>query len=126
MAGDLTQLEPLRAYLLAKTGATEERPFGPDALVFKVMGKMFALVAWQAQPLTISLKCRPHVAEMLRMTYPAVRPGYHMNKRHWNTVTLDGSVPADEVQEMIDNSYALVVAGLTKAQRAQLARESGA
>lgn len=124
MAPPLTQLDSLRAYLLAKPGAGEEQPFGPDALVFKVMGKMFALVAWRVQPLTISLKCRPHVAEMLRTTYPAVRPGYHLNKRHWNTITLDGSVPADEVAEMIDNSYQLVAAGLTKAQRAQLARES--
>ena len=102
MAGDLTQLEPLRAYLLAKTGATEERPFGPDALVFKVMGKMFALVAWQAQPLTISLKCRPHVAEMLRMTYPAVRPGYHMNKKHWNTVDINGELSDRLIYELID------------------------
>lgn len=119
-APDLTGLDALRAYLLVKPGATEEQPFGPEALVFKVMGKMFALVAWQARPLTVSLKCRPHVAEMLRATYAAVGPGYHLNKRHWNTVTLDGSVPAEEVAEMIDNSYALVVAGLTRAQRAQL------
>jgi predicted DNA-binding protein (MmcQ/YjbR family) len=116
----MTELEPLRAYLLDKPGATEERPFGPDALVFKVMGKMFALVAWQAQPLTISLKCDPGLAEMLRTTYGAVRPGYHLNKRHWNTVTLDDSIPQDEIREMIDNSYTLVVKGLTKADREKL------
>ncbi|MBX3050565.1 MAG: MmcQ/YjbR family DNA-binding protein [Caldilineaceae bacterium] len=116
----LTQLEPLRAYLLAKPGATEETPFGPDALVFKVLGKMFALVAWQETPLSISLKCDPNLALLLRGTYAAVTPGYHMNKRHWNTVVLDGEVPEDEVEDMIDESYALVVKGLTKAQRAQL------
>ncbi len=116
----MNELEPLRDYLLAKPGSTEERPFGPDALVFKVMGKMFALVAWQAQPLTISLKCDPHLAEMLRTTYSAVRPGYHLNKRHWNTVTLDDSIPSAEIREMIDNSYALVVKGLTKADREKL------
>ncbi len=116
----MTELEPLRAYLLAKAGTTEERPFGPDVLVFKVLGKMFALVAWEADPLTISLKCDPNLAQLLRDTYAAVQPGYHLSKRHWNTVTLDGSIPPDEVAEMIDNSYALVVKGLTKAQRAEL------
>jgi predicted DNA-binding protein (MmcQ/YjbR family) len=116
----MTELEQLRAYLLAKAGTTEERPFGPDALVFKVLGKMFALVAWEADPLTISLKCDPHLAQLLRGTYAAVEPGYHLNKRHWNTVTLDDSIPPDEIAEMIDSSYALVVKGLTKAQRAKL------
>jgi len=116
----LNELAPLRAYLLAKAGTTEEEPFGPEALVFKVLGKMFALVAWQETPLTISLKCDPLLAELLRTTYAAVQPGYHLNKRHWNTVTLDGSIPTEEIREMIDNSYALVVKGLTKAQRAAL------
>ncbi len=118
----MTELEPLRAYLLTKAGTTEERPFGPDALVFKVTGKMFALVAWEADPLTISLKCDPTLAQFLRDTYPAVQPGYHLNKRHWNTVTLDGRIPPDEIEEMIDNSYALVVKGLTKAQRAEISQ----
>lgn len=116
----MTDLEALRAYLFAKAGTTEELPFGPGALVFKVLGKMFALVAWQEQPLSISLKCDPLLAELLRSTYVAVQPGYHLNKRHWNTVLLDGTIPADEVAEMIDGSYVLVVKGLTKAQRAQL------
>jgi len=116
----ITQLEPLRVYLLAKPGVTEELPFGPDALVFKVLGKMFALVAWQETPLTISLKCDPGLALLLRGTYAAVQPGYHLNKRHWNTVTLDDEVPEDEVEEMIDASYDLVVKGMTKAQKAQL------
>ena len=116
----ITELEPLRAYLLAKAGTTEEQPFGPEALVFKVLGKMFALVAWQATPLSISLKCDPHLAEMLRTTYAAVQPGYHLNKRHWNTLILDGSIPPEEITEMIDASYKLVVKGLKKADRERL------
>ncbi len=116
----MSELPTLRAYLLAKPGTTEELPFGPDALVFKVLGKMFALVAWQETPLSISLKCEPNLALLLRGTYAAVTPGYHLNKRHWNTVVLDGEVPEDEVAEMIDASYALVVKGMTNAQRAQI------
>lgn len=110
-------LKSLRERLMTKPGATEETPFGPEALVFKVRGKMFALVAWQEHPLSISLKCDPDEALFLRDLYPAVRPGYHLNKRHWNTITLDGSVPDAELGQMIDDSYALVVRGLPKAQR---------
>jgi predicted DNA-binding protein (MmcQ/YjbR family) len=95
-------------------------PFGPDNLVYKVMNKMYALVPLDADPLTISLKCEPGQALLLRDVYPAVRPGYHMNKKHWNTVTLDGSVPESEMWGMIDDSYDLVVAGLTRAERAAL------
>lgn len=113
-------LNQLQSYLLAKKGTTEERPFGPGALVYKVVGKMFALVAEDAEPLTISLKCEPGQALLLRDVYPAVRPGYHMNKTHWNTVTLDGSIPEPEIWGMIDDSYELVVAGLSRAQRAAL------
>lgn len=120
----LTQLEPLRAYLLAKPGTTEELPFGPDALVFKVLGKMFALVAWHETPLSISLKCDPNLALLLRGTYAAVTPGYHLNKRHWNSVLLDGEVPDDEVADLIDASYELVVKGMTKAQKAKLAQDT--
>jgi predicted DNA-binding protein (MmcQ/YjbR family) len=98
----------------------EERPFGPDALVYKVMGKMFALIAWQETPLRITLKCDPDEALFLRDVYTAVRPGYHMNKRHWNTIVVDGSIPQKEFLRMIDDSYALVVKGLTKAQRQML------
>jgi predicted DNA-binding protein (MmcQ/YjbR family) len=114
------KLEELRSYLLAKKATTEETPFGPEALVYKVMGKMFALVAWEADPLTISLKCEPGEALFLRDLYPAVRPGYHMNKKHWNTVTLDGSIPEHEVRGMIDDSYELVVQSLTRAAREKL------
>ena len=113
-------LKQLQAYLLAKKGTTEETPFGPENLVYKVMGKMFALVPLDAEPLTISLKCEPGQALFLRDVYPAVRPGYHMNKNHWNTVTLDGSIPEPEIWGMIDDSYDLVAAGLNRAQRAAL------
>ena len=113
-------LTQLRSYLLSKKTTTEETPFGPGALVYKVVGKMFALVAEDANPLTISLKCEPGQALLWRDVYPAVRPGYHLNKTHWHTVTLDGSIPEAEVWGMIDDSYNLVVAGLTKAQRAAL------
>ncbi len=95
-------------------------PFGQDALVFKVLNKMFALVAWQNNPLTISPKADPIDAVILRKQYPAIKPGYHFNKKHWNTITLDGSVPEDEVLLMIDESYALVVAGMTRAEQKQI------
>jgi predicted DNA-binding protein (MmcQ/YjbR family) len=107
-------LDSLRKKLLEKPGATEETPFGPEALVFKVRSKMFALIAWQESPLSLSLKCDPDEALFLRDLYPAVRPGYHLNKRHWNSVTLDGSLPDAEIWRMIDDSYTLVVRGLPK------------
>ena len=113
-------LTQLRSYLLTKKATTEETPFGPENFVYKVMGKMYALVPLDADPLTISLKCEPGQALLWRDIYPAVRPGYHMNKTHWNTVTLDGSIPEPEIWGMIDDSYALVVAGLSRAQRAAL------
>ncbi|MCO5179395.1 MAG: MmcQ/YjbR family DNA-binding protein [Anaerolineae bacterium] len=114
------ELKQIAAYLLNKKGTTEETPFGPEALVYKVMGKMFALVAWEADPLTLTLKCEPGQALLLRDIYPAVLPGYHMNKTHWNTITLDGTIPAAELWGMIDDSYELVVQSLTRAQRATL------
>jgi predicted DNA-binding protein (MmcQ/YjbR family) len=106
---------------MAKKATTEETPFGPDALVYKVMGKMFALVAWEAEPMTITLKCEPGQALFLRDVYPAVRPGYYMNKNHWNTVTIDGSIPEPELLGMIDDSYDLVVKSLPRAARDELA-----
>lgn len=114
------ELGTLCTYLIEKKGATEEHPFGPEALVFKVMGKMFALVAWEEVPLRITLKCDPDDALALRDQYKAVQPGYYMNKKHWNTITLDGSIPSDEIWRMIDNSYALVVKGLKKSVRQEL------
>lgn len=110
----------LREYLSKKKGATEEFPFGPTAMVFKVMGKMFALIAVDKDPLRINLKCEPDLAMHLRHAYNAVLPGYHMNKKHWNTVIMDGSIPDAEIRKMIDDSYELVVAILNKSDREKL------
>lgn len=107
----------LRSYLMEKSGAVEEFPFDAVTLVIKVGGKMFALVGTNDDPLRLNLKCDPAKAEILRELYPAIIPGYHMNKRHWNTVILDGSIPDAEILSMIDDSYALVVQGLPKAKR---------
>ena len=115
------KLETLRAYLLARPGATEDHPFGPQPLVVKVGGKIFALVSEDATPLDISLKCEPAHAQFLRDSFPAVRPGYHLNKEHWNTVTLDGSIADDGIRAMIDESYRLVAASLSKAAQRRLA-----
>lgn len=102
----------------SRPGAVEDYPFGDGAAVFKVAGKMFALVMLGDDPGTVNLKCDPDLAIELRHQYPGtVTPGYHMNKRHWNTVILDGTLPADELVELIDHSYSLVVARLTKATR---------
>lgn len=101
-------------------GAIEEYPFGDDVAVFKVGGRMFALVFLEGSPGTVNLKCDPELALELRAVYAAVRPGYHQNKRHWNTVDLDGSVEDDELREMIDHSYELVIDRLPQAERARL------
>jgi predicted DNA-binding protein (MmcQ/YjbR family) len=114
------ELEMLRGWLLGKPGAVATYPFGPQPLVVKVGGKMFALVSEDAKPLDVALKCEPAHAQFLRDTFPAVRPGYHLNKEHWNTVTLDGSIAAEGIQAMIDESYRLVVQGLSRAARRQL------
>lgn len=108
------------AECLAKPGAVEDYPFGDEVAVFKVAGRMFALVPLGASPASVSLKCDPDLAEELRARHAAVTPGYHLNKRHWNTVVLDGSVPGEEVWELVDHSYDLVFAKLTRAQRAGL------
>lgn len=113
-------LESLRQHCLAKPGATEDLPFGPDTLVFRVAGKMFALANLEWIPPAVNLKCDPERAADLRERYADVRPGYHMNKRHWNTVGLQGDVPADLVRDLVDHSYALVVAGLPRRLRADL------
>jgi predicted DNA-binding protein (MmcQ/YjbR family) len=109
----------LESYLQGKKGVTAERPFGPEVCVYKVLGKMFALVP-DDPPLNVSLKCDPDEALFLRDMYTAVQPGYHLNKQHWNTVTIDGSIPDAEIQRMMDTSYDLVVKGLRKAEREQL------
>ena len=100
--------DSLCKYILDKPGANEDFPFGPSAMVFKVRNKMFALIALKETPLRINLKCDPELARHLRGRYDAVQPGYHMNKKHWNTVTIDGSIPDAEIITMIDDSYDLV------------------
>jgi predicted DNA-binding protein (MmcQ/YjbR family) len=114
-------LEGLRAACSAKPAATESYPFGPGALVLKVAGKMFAIIAEHEEPITVSLKCEPEIAVVLRETFAAVEPGYHLNKRHWNTVTLDGTVEDAQVREWIDDSYDLVVDALPRKVRDKLA-----
>ena len=97
-----------RDYCLSKPGTIEDTPFGPDVLVFKVGGKMFALAALDEVPATVNLKCDPDLALDLRDRYEQVTPGYHMNKKHWNTVEIDNSIPDAELRTMIDHSYDLV------------------
>lgn len=113
--------ERLRAYVLAKQGADGGYPFGPGAFVVKVGGKMFALLSEDEEPATISLKVDPDEGELLRGQYKAIIPGYHMNKRHWITATIDGSLPPDLLPSLVDDSYDLVVRSLTRAARAALA-----
>lgn len=105
------------SHFLSKSGAEETTPFGPDVLVYKVGGKMFALTVPDDFPSRINLKCDPERSIELRDQYDAVIPGYHMNKRHWNTVILDGSVPTELIRELIDHSYDLVRASLPKKTR---------
>jgi predicted DNA-binding protein (MmcQ/YjbR family) len=110
----------LRRHCLALPGAGEEFPFRPDLSVFKVSGKVFALSPLGDRPLRISLKCEPALAEQLRDTYPSIRPGYHLNKRHWNTVDVDGALPDQLVLDMVEDSYDLVVAKLPRRVQAEL------
>ena len=112
-------LAELREYCLTKPGATEGTPFGPDVLVFKVGGKMFALAALDDVPTTVNLKCDPDLALDLRDRYEQVSPGYHMNKKHWNTVEIESGIPDIELRNMIDHSYELVVKPLLKARANQ-------
>jgi len=109
--------ETLRDYCIAKPGVTESFPFDTVTLVFKVGNKLFALLDTESRPTTINLKCDPELAVQLRETFAAVLPGYHMNKTHWNTITLDGRVRWNDVQEWVDHSYELVKKGLPKAVR---------
>ena len=116
-------LAEFREYCLTKPGSTEGTPFGPDVLVFKVSGKMFALAALDELPTTVNLKCDPDLALDLRDRYEEVRPGYHMNKKHWNTVQIEGAIPDAELRKMIDHSYELVIKGLPKS-RAKVGAQS--
>jgi predicted DNA-binding protein (MmcQ/YjbR family) len=110
----------LRRWCIGQPGAIEDFPFGPENSVFKVSGKIFALSALDRVPLEVSVKCEPDLAVALRASYPAIRPGYHLNKRHWNTITLDGSLPDQLVRDLIEDSYDLVVSALPKRVRDQL------
>ena len=107
-------LAQFREYCLTKPGAAEETPFGPDTLVFKVGGKMFALASLDEVPVRVNLKCDPDLALELRDRYEQVRPGYHMNKKHWNTIEIETGIPDGEIRKMIDHSYDLVVGSLPK------------
>lgn len=117
-------IEQLHQFCINKKGVTEHFPFDEVTLVFKVMGKMFALVGlqkWENGETTINLKCNPDWAEELRGTYEGVNPGFHMNKKHWNTVTLNSSdITDDFAKELISHSYDLVVKGLTKKLQREL------
>lgn len=112
--------DALKAACLDLTGAVETFPFNPQTSVFKVGGKIFALTALDADPLSVSLKCEPELAVRLREQYPAITGGWHLNKRHWNTVLLDGSVPDAMLRDMIEDSYDLVVSSLRREERRAL------
>jgi len=112
--------EELRDRCLSFVGAEETFPFGPETSVFKVGGKMFALSQLEAESLRVSVKCEPQLVEALRAEHAAVIPGYHLNKRHWNTVILDGSLADEAVGEMIEDSYDLVVSKLPRARQQAL------
>ncbi len=115
-------IDTFRDYCLAKPGVTEGTPFGPDVLVLKVMNKMFALTGLERMPWGINLKCDPERAIELREQYESVQPGYHMNKQHWNTIhPEEGELSDKQLTELIDHSYELVVASLSKKLREELA-----
>ncbi len=115
----MVDIEKVRKHCFKKRGVTEGFPFDDETLVFKVMNKIFCL-ANLTPPLSINLKCYPELAVELREKYNAVTPGYHMNKTHWNTIALDGSVPNKEILSWIDHSYEIVTNGLTKKVKEEL------
>ena len=110
-------LEEFREYCLTKANVTEGTPFGEDTLVLKVSGKIFALASLDEVPPRVNLKCDPDLALELRDRYEEVQPGYHMNKKHWNTIELNSRIPAAELRRWINHSYDLVVARLPKARQ---------
>ncbi|MBY8340915.1 MmcQ/YjbR family DNA-binding protein [Streptomyces sp. KC 17012] len=115
--------QELRDLCLSFNATVEDFPFNPETSVFKVLGKLFALTNLGARPLTVNLKCDPEDAVRLRADHPGlIVPGYHMNKRRWNTVTVDGELPDRLVRELVEDSYDLVVAGLPRAERLRLDR----
>ncbi|MCU0406694.1 MAG: MmcQ/YjbR family DNA-binding protein [Ignavibacteriaceae bacterium] len=117
-------IEQIRVYCLKKKGVTEEFPFDEETLVFKIMGKIFLLASLESVPLQINLKCDPEKAVELREEYEVVQPGYHMNKKHWNTIIINGSISTDQIFEWIDDSYNLVLAGLSKSDLKKLKNDN--
>jgi predicted DNA-binding protein (MmcQ/YjbR family) len=113
----------LRDLCVGFPGSAETFPFGPKTSVFKVAGKMFALSQLDERPLRVSLKCEPLLAEQLRAAHPAILPGYHLNKQHWNTVIIDGSMPEQTIKDMIEDSYDLIVSKLPAPRRRALGWE---
>lgn len=113
-------VESIRQYCLSKPGSEESMPFGNDILAFKVMGKMFLLLSLEEKPVRFNAKCLPDRCVLLREQHPQMQPGYHMNKRHWNTIIVDENISQELISEWIDHSYNLVVAGLTLKQKALL------
>lgn len=117
-------IDAIREYCLGKPGRVkEDMPFGEDTLVFRVQGKIFLLMSLMTRPLSINLKCDPVRALELRERYESIRPGYHMNKKHWNTVILDDRIPAKEVLAMIDHSYELVLGNKKTSSKPKLLRK---
>ena len=116
-------IEELREYCLTKKGAEETFPFDHETLVFKVMGKAFLLTGISSKPVQFNVKCDPEKAIELREQYECVKPGWHMNKKHWNTIVADGSVPAKLLYEWIDHSYELIVSALPKTQQEKLRKK---
>ncbi len=113
-------IEEIREYCLSKRGVIEDFPFDEETLVLKVLGKMFALISLEKIPLQLNLKCDPEQAVELREKYESVLPGYHMNKKHWNSIIVDGSIHSNEIKNLIDNSYTLVEQGLKKSDGEKL------
>ena len=113
-------LEQIETIFMGKQGATKDFPFGEETIVFRVMDKMFGLISLKTTPLNINLKCDPNDAIAYRDIYECVNPGYHMNKKHWNTITLDGTIKEEILKDMVNESYDLIVSKLTKKQKEEL------
>ncbi len=117
-------IEEIRTYCISRKGVSEEFPFDQDTLVFKVMGKIFALLPlekWERGDAVMNLKCEPQRAELLRNRYHSIYGGYHMNKKHWNTINIaSGELSPALIRELIDHSYDMVVKGLPKKKREEL------
>jgi predicted DNA-binding protein (MmcQ/YjbR family) len=113
-------VEILKTYCNSKKSSTSDFPFDSETLVYRVGSKMFALIRLNTNPLQVNLKCEPYMAQCLRFDYPSIIPGYHMNKKYWNTITLDGSLPQEFIEHLIDVSYDIVFKGLTKKQQKEI------